>query len=506
MDFERSYLDLFEALPCAAAYHQMIFDPDGLPIDYIFLRVNKAFEELTGLSRENLIGRRIKEVLPNTEEIWFHIYGEVCSKCSTKSVSHYSKELGRHYYVKAYSNKQGYFYSLFEDITPVLKKEEEIKNRDETIHNILENTPLSILLLNKEGKIVGINAEAREMAKKDSKKLHIGFGDFYNCQAALQSTACGMGDDCQECPLRKRFFAVIEQGERVKDFEFNMQQIRDNKIIQKNLRIDIGPLHFATGEELLQVSIKDLSEHHSLEEKKNELESMLMLQSKVNSLGDMAAALIHEINNPLTVIKAYSEMALAEAEEYQMPPKLLRKIKAMSSTSQTIADYIRSAKNNFIGAQSLETRADLHLVTEDMLSLLEKIFMKENIKIELNLKARNFTLGNSPTEIQQILMNLLSNAQQSLSKTNQASKKIKIESYDTEDQRIYEFSDNGPGMPAEQAQFAFNKFFSLKPEQQGSGIGLYLVKTFVEKSGGEVSIQSALQKGCHFKFAWPLIS
>lgn len=120
-----------ESLPDAFAYHRIILDSQGSPVDYIFLEVNDVFEDMTGLQREDVIGRKVTKVLPGIEESgynWIEIYGRVALKGESTRFEDYSKPLERWYEVTAYSDRTGYFATIFNDITR--RKEEEKKLRE----------------------------------------------------------------------------------------------------------------------------------------------------------------------------------------------------------------------------------------------------------------------------------------------------------------------------------------------------------------------------------------
>lgn len=108
------------------AVHEIICDENGTPIDYRFLSVNKSFEELTGLKGENIIGKTILEVLPNTESYWIDIYGKVALTGEPHQFENYSGKLGKYYSVSAYSPKKNQFAVILNDITEKKKTEEKI--------------------------------------------------------------------------------------------------------------------------------------------------------------------------------------------------------------------------------------------------------------------------------------------------------------------------------------------------------------------------------------------
>ncbi len=111
---------LFKNLPSAFAYHKIVRDNNGRPKDYIFLEINDAFEEITGLSRDQVIGRRVTAVHPGIEESafdWIKTYGEVSSKGSRIHFEQYFEIADRWYEITAYSDTPGHFAVIFNDIT-----------------------------------------------------------------------------------------------------------------------------------------------------------------------------------------------------------------------------------------------------------------------------------------------------------------------------------------------------------------------------------------------------
>jgi len=145
---------LVKHLPEAYAFHRVITDENKTPVDYIFLEVNQAFEEMTGLNREKIIGRRVTEVLPGIKESefdWISTYGRVAMNGEVVCWEQYSEPLDRHYQITAYGEEKGYFSVLFYDVTARKEVEERTKeldclhrfsrmlrNRDYSIKDIME--------------------------------------------------------------------------------------------------------------------------------------------------------------------------------------------------------------------------------------------------------------------------------------------------------------------------------------------------------------------------------
>ncbi len=124
-----SYRFLIENLPDAFAYHQILLDDHGTPVDYTFLEINSAFEEMTGLKRKNIIGKKVTEVLPGIESDdfdWIGTYGKVALSGESIRFETFSEPLGRWYDVSAYSDKPGHFATVFHNTTSHKQLKEEI--------------------------------------------------------------------------------------------------------------------------------------------------------------------------------------------------------------------------------------------------------------------------------------------------------------------------------------------------------------------------------------------
>ena len=142
---EKKLNKLIDNMPAAFARHKIILDENDKPIDYIFLKVNKRFEEITGLQEAEIIDKRVTEVLKDLDhEKWIELYGEVAQTETNKNFEKYSKPLDRWYAVNAFSQKKGYFTTLFYDITEHKNKELEIKKQKEKLDLIIEGTGVGI--------------------------------------------------------------------------------------------------------------------------------------------------------------------------------------------------------------------------------------------------------------------------------------------------------------------------------------------------------------------------
>ena len=137
-----NYSKLIKHMPDAFAYHQVIYDCQGNPTDYLFLEINSAFEKLTGLKRDEVIGRRVTEVHPDIGESsfdWIAAYGQVSKLGESIRFEQYFEPAGRWYDVSAFSDTPGYFAVSFREVTAQKNENLALNKLVKLAHDILQS-------------------------------------------------------------------------------------------------------------------------------------------------------------------------------------------------------------------------------------------------------------------------------------------------------------------------------------------------------------------------------
>ncbi len=153
---------LFEHMLDGFAYHRIVLDDNGTPVDYVFLDVNPAFEQFTGLRKEEIIGKRATEVAPSIEGPEFdriEAYGKVALTGEQIALEQHSARMDRWYKVRAYSPRRGYFATLFEDITEQRRAEEALRK----LSRAVEQSPSTVLITDTRGTIEYVNPRFTEL-------------------------------------------------------------------------------------------------------------------------------------------------------------------------------------------------------------------------------------------------------------------------------------------------------------------------------------------------------
>ncbi|MGZ9222575.1 MAG: PAS domain S-box protein, partial [Anaerolineales bacterium] len=132
---ERKYRLLFENMTSGFALHRMIYDDQGKPVDYRYIEVNPAFEKLTGVPVTALLGKTVKEIMPNTEDYWVEIFGRVAMTGEPITYTNFAREIGKYYDTYVFSPQKDTFVVVFNDITEKVMAQEEVQKLNEELKN-----------------------------------------------------------------------------------------------------------------------------------------------------------------------------------------------------------------------------------------------------------------------------------------------------------------------------------------------------------------------------------
>ena len=160
---EARFRSLFESMQEGFAFHEVICDDAGKPIDYRYLDINPAFERLTGLQRASTIGRTVRELIPGIEENWITAFGQVALSGKPVEIENYVKDLDRYYNAKAYSPENGKFAVVFTDVTDQKKLVRALKEHETELSVLFESSQAGIMLVEPSGKIILANQRMAEM-------------------------------------------------------------------------------------------------------------------------------------------------------------------------------------------------------------------------------------------------------------------------------------------------------------------------------------------------------
>lgn len=151
---------LFNEMVDAFALHEIICDNQGTPIDYRFLAVNPAFEEMTGIKAADILGRTVLEVFPSTESYWIETYGKVALTGESVSFENYAAATGKYFRVMAYQPAPMQFACTFSDDTTRVHAEQALKESEQQYSSYIENAPYGVFVVDEKGQYIEANSAA----------------------------------------------------------------------------------------------------------------------------------------------------------------------------------------------------------------------------------------------------------------------------------------------------------------------------------------------------------
>lgn len=261
-DSEKRYRSLFDKMQEGFALHEIICDANGTPYDYRFLEVNPAFEKLTGLRADDIRGKRVLEIMPETEKVWVDTYGKVALNGEFAQFEDYSLVLNKYFHVVAFSPAPNQFATVFSDITESKLSEKKLIQTKESYFDVFNTVAEAIYIQDgTTGKFLDVNKGAEQMYGFTREEL---IGESPDSVAAK-----GMND------LESVFQSVKRTFETGEPSQFEFWAARKNgEVFPKEVILNKGRYF---GQDVLIATARDITENKNAREQ-------LIRQSKFRQL------------------------------------------------------------------------------------------------------------------------------------------------------------------------------------------------------------------------------
>ena len=239
------------------------------------------------------------------------------------------------------------------------------------------------------------------------------------------------------------------------------------------------------------VLVRDITEQRRTQ-------TQLQQAEKLAAMGQLVSGVAHEINNPAAIISGFAQTLLLD----QLPPDQRETVQMMYDEATRIG-RITSNLLAFARAGSKErTLVELNEIVRRTFALRSYHLSTLNITVNLELDDANPKAWANGSEVQQLLLNLLINAEQALT-TVPERRAITIRTMAGDDGLELQVADTGPGIPPDIQEKIFDPFFTTKPEGMGTGLGLSICYGIVHDHGGRISVHSVPGNGATFTVSLP---
>ncbi|MFC1568982.1 PAS domain S-box protein [bacterium] len=287
---EAKYRLLFENMLNAFAYHQIVVDDQGQPVDYVFLEVNDIFEKYTNLSRSDIIGRRVTEVIPgihNDSANWIGLYGKVALEGQELRFEQHDKVLNKWFSILAYCPQPGFFTTIFEDITERKRSELIIKHSETKFRELFNFAGDSIFIHTLQGRFIEVNDIACQTLGFSRNEL------LRMTPKDIDASSYALAVDLRIETIRKKGSMVFESEHKTKQGKTFPVEINSRLIDYK-------------GRQAILSVVRDISERKNQEK---QLESLLT-QKEV-----LLKEVYHRVKNNFMIISSLLHLQSAKLKD-----------------------------------------------------------------------------------------------------------------------------------------------------------------------------------------------
>jgi two-component system NtrC family sensor kinase len=230
------------------------------------------------------------------------------------------------------------------------------------------------------------------------------------------------------------------------------------------------------------------------------LQDKLVQSTKLSAMGQLVAGVAHELNNPLASVVGFADF-LSEIPD--VPPSLREPLRVIREEAERASSIVRNLLG-FARKQDRQRRLTaLGPLIESTMSLLRNPLMANRVESRIDIEPDLPPISIDPNQVQQVLVNLVSNAAQAIASTGRAGI-VTVRARRFLDDLAVDIVDDGPGMTPEIAAQVFDPFFTTKSEHEGTGLGISISQGIVREHGGRITLETAPGQGATFTIHLPL--
>jgi len=463
--------------------------------DKIIVSGNQVFLDKYGTTLENIVGKTCHEVFygtrkcPNEKCPLPSVIRDKKGQTFLRSVTTRTrKKLWEDRVFSPILGDDGevtYILESVRDVTRVKNLETALRETEAFLEKIITGSPIAIVVADSYGNILLMNPAAQDL-----------FG-YSNREAISKVDATGLYPEGVASEIMKRLQDKTLGGK-------GKLPAMQTTII--NSKGDIIPVELTASiiyedeEEIATVGIfTDLREKLAVEDKLKNTREMLAQSEKMASIGQLAAGVAHEINNPLTGILFYADMKLSQLPDDDPERKEITSVVEDVNRCKDIVKNLLAYSRQSTPSKDV---IQINDIIDQSLTLIRDPKVFRNIEIAKELAPDMMLVHVDKNQVCQVIINLVMNAVAAMDGTG----KLILRTYRDVRRKngFIEVEDGGCGIPAKHLARIFDPFFTTKPPGQGTGLGLSTAYGLVQENKGRIEVKHTDEKGTTFRVELPL--
>jgi len=338
----------------------------------------------------------------------------------------------------------------------VMERTRDIEAYQSTLEGILVSSKDMMFVTDRNGNIIFANPRAFDLGYPKEEITGRPF-TYFMAEGQDRNSICG-----------------AFSGEGRDDFE---AILLDRYGCRREIIMNTAPLNDKGTTRGYLVTARDVTE-------KKRLEKKLLRAERLAAIGELAAGVAHEINNKLVPVLAYSEMLHTPGKNDKEGRMLARITASALEAKKVVQSLLKFSRQEMMEKKS----CDVNGLVSDTLDVYGWKLKSEGIQLDAGLAKGLPVVMADPHQLQQVFINIINNAREAMGGTGG---RLKVRTALSQDGFVVvEFTDAGPGIPAELRERIFDPFFTTKDVGEGTGLGLSICYGIVSEHGGDISVAS----------------
>jgi len=457
--------------------------------------VNDAACKFYGYSKEEILSKYINDINNVPIDETYERISKIRDNTEKRFIVQHSTANGEIRDVEVYSNiltlgDKELVHSIVFDITEKIKHEKELKESKERYKKLVQLSPHAVMV-HTDDKFIFVNKAGANLLEVSHRKELIGISIKDFIQEEYRHNILKQIDLIKNTnnPVIGREIKIVTSTSKVVDVSMSSSRIQYD------------------GQDAIMTILTDITQRKETErlikkaeENKKKMDEM-MEYDKIKT--EFLANISHELKTPINVILGSLQLADKYEDDFiSNPYKFQKLVRTMKQNCFRLLRLI----NNLIDITKIDSgyfninlqNADIVKVIEDITLSVANYIENKGVELIFDTNVEEKIMAFDPEKLERILLNLLSNALKFTSKED----RIEVNIFDKGNEIVIEVKDTGIGIPNEQQAIIFDRFIqvdkSLTRDNEGSGIGLSLVKSLVEMHEGKITLESKYGEGSNF--------